>query len=68
MEGCENVHCPLLLIDTGLMSMGPLTKNLLQKHCIVAKTKKTCTFPKIPYWKLTESSPGLMHIETACAG
>ncbi len=27
------VHCPLLLIGTGLVSMGPLTKMLLQKHC-----------------------------------
>ncbi len=27
----ENVHCPPLLIDTGLMSIGPLTKKLLQK-------------------------------------
>ncbi len=24
----KNVHCPLLLIDTGLMSIGPLTKKL----------------------------------------
>ncbi len=27
----KDVHCPLLLIDTGLMSIGPLTKKLLQK-------------------------------------
>ncbi len=27
----KNVHCPLLLINTGLMSIGPLTKKLLQK-------------------------------------
>ncbi len=25
----KNVHCPPLLIDTGLMSIGPLTKKLL---------------------------------------
>ncbi len=25
----KNVHCPLLLIDSGLMSIGPLTKKLL---------------------------------------
>ncbi len=27
----KNVHCPLLLINTGLMSIGPLTKKLLEK-------------------------------------
>ncbi len=36
----KNVHCPPLLIDTGLMSIGPLTKKLLQKHCIVSYSKK----------------------------
>ncbi len=28
----KNVHCPPLLIDTGLMSIGPLTKNTLVKQ------------------------------------
>ncbi len=36
----KNVHCPLLLIDTGLMSIGPLTKKLLQKHRPVSYSKK----------------------------
>ncbi len=51
----KNVHCPLLLINTGLMSIGPLTKKLLQKHRPVSyskKTKRTYTFPT----SLTESS------------
>ncbi len=26
----KDVHCPLLLIGTGLISIGPLTKKLLQ--------------------------------------
>ncbi len=39
----KNVHCPPLLIDTGLMSIGPLTKKLLQKHHPVS------TFPTVPY-------------------
>ncbi len=59
----KNVHCPPLLIDTGLMSIGPLTKTLLQKHRPVSyskKTKKTCTFSTVPYWKLRR--------ETVCAG
>ncbi len=30
----KNVHCPHLLIDTGLMSTGPLTKKLLQKQTL----------------------------------
>ncbi len=49
------VHCPLLLINTGLMSIDPLTKELLQKHRPVSyrkKKNKTCTFPTVPYWKL----------------
>ncbi len=48
----KNVHCPPLLIDSGLMSIGPLTKKLLQKHRQVSyskKTNKTCTFPSVPY-------------------
>ncbi len=36
----RNVHCPSLLIDTGLMSIGPLTKKLLQKHRPVSYSKK----------------------------
>ncbi len=36
----KNVHCPLLLIDTGLMSICPLTKKLLQKHRPVSYSKK----------------------------
>ncbi len=36
----KNIHCPPLLIDTGLMSIGPLTKKLLQKHRPVSYSKK----------------------------
>ncbi len=36
----KNVHCPPLMIDTGLMSIGPLTKKLLQKHRPVSYCKK----------------------------
>ncbi len=36
----KNVHCPPLLIDTGLMSIDPLTKKLLQKHRPVSYSKK----------------------------
>ncbi len=36
----KDVHCPPLLIDTGLMSIGPLTKKLLQKHRPVSYSKK----------------------------
>ncbi len=48
----KNVHCPLLLINTGLMSIGPLTKKLLQKHRLVSysKNEENVHFP------LTESS------------
>ncbi len=79
--------CPLLLINTGLMSIGPLTKKLLQKHRPVSYSKKQrkCAlsprsltesseenvhFPHGPLLKATHraSSPGLIHIETACAG
>ncbi len=28
----KNVHCPPLLMVTDIMSIGPFTKNLLQKH------------------------------------
>ncbi len=68
MEGCENVHCPLLLINTGFMSIGPLTKKLLQKHRPVAKNEENVHFPHGPLLKAQLSSPSLMHIETACAG
>ncbi len=80
----KNVHCPLLLIDTGLtlMSIGPLTKKLLQKHRPVSysqKRRKRALSPR----SLTESSAENVHfphgpllkalqransLETACAG
>ncbi len=62
MEGCENVHSPLLLINTGLMSIGALTKK--------AKNEENVHFPHGPLLKAQQraSSPSLMHIETACAG
>ncbi len=70
MEGCENVHCPLLLINTGLVSIGPLTKNVLQKHRPVSKNEENLHFPHGPLLKAQQraSSPSLMHIETACTG
>ncbi len=36
----KDVQCPALLMDTGLMSIGPLTKKLLQKHRPVSYSKK----------------------------
>ncbi len=48
----KNVHCPPLLIDTGLMSIGPLTKKLLQKHRLVSCRRKRALSPR----SLTESS------------
>ncbi len=36
----KDVQCPPLLIDTGLISIGPLTKKLLQKHLPVSYSKK----------------------------
>ncbi len=36
----KNVHFPLLLINTGLMSIGPLIKKLLQKHRPVSYSKR----------------------------
>ncbi len=36
----KNVHWPLLLINTGLMSIDPLTKKLLQKHRPVSYRKE----------------------------
>ncbi len=42
----KNVHCLPLLIDTGLMSIGPLTKKLLQKHHPVSYSKKRV----LPAW------------------
>ncbi len=52
MEGCEKYPLSPLLIYTGLISIGPLTKKLLQKYRPVSyskNTKKTCTFPMAPY-------------------
>ncbi len=54
-KAMKNVHCPPLLIDTGLMSIGPLTKKLLQKHRPVSYNKnrrKRALSPR----SLTESS------------
>ncbi len=50
----KNVHCPLLLINTGLMSTGPLTKKLLQKRPVSCSKKrgKHALSPR----SLTESS------------
>ncbi len=65
----KNVHCPPLLINTGLMSIGPLTKKLLQKHHPVSyskKLRKRALSPRKAPQRV--SSPGLIHIETACAG
>ncbi len=36
----KNVHCPLLLINNGLVSISPLSKKLLQKHRPVSYSKK----------------------------
>ncbi len=42
----KDVHWPPLLIDTGLMSIGPLTKKLLQKHRpVIAKNEENVHFP-----------------------
>ncbi len=51
----KNVHCPPLLIDTGLMSIGHLTKKLLQKHRPVSYSKKQRKVAHSPS-SLTESS------------
>ncbi len=51
----KNVHCPVLLIDTGLMSIGPLTKEVLQKHRRVSYSKKRRKLALSPR-SLTESS------------
>ncbi len=51
----KNVHCPPLLIDTGLMSTGPLTKKLIQKHRPVSYSKKRRKLALSPR-SLTESS------------
>ncbi len=71
-EVVKNVHCPPLLIVTGLMSIGPLTKKLLQKHhpLSYSKNEENLHFPHGPLLEapLRASSPGLMHIATACAG
>ncbi len=50
----KNVYCPSLLINTGLMSVGPLTKKLLQKHRPVSYSKKRRKIALSP-WSLTES-------------
>ncbi len=68
------------------MSIGPLTKKLLQKHRLVSYSKneenvhfpltesateneENVHFPHGPLLKTPQraSSPGLMHIEAACA-
>ncbi len=69
MEGCENVHCPLLLINTGLMSIGHLTKKLLQKHRPVSYSKKRIKCALSP-WSLTESSAEseLSRLDAHCDG
>ncbi len=68
----KNVHCPFLLINTGLMSIGPLTKKLLQKHRPVSYSKKRreLALSPRPLLKAPQraSSPSLMHIATACTG
>ncbi len=51
----KNIHCPPLLIDTGLMSICPLTKKLLQKHRPVSYSKKQRKLALSPR-SLTESS------------
>ncbi len=51
----KNVHCPPLLIDSGLMSIGPLTKKLLQKHRQVSYSKNRIKLALSPR-SLTESS------------
>ncbi len=51
----KNVHCPLLLINTGLMSIDPLTKRLLQKHRPLSCSKKRGKHALSPR-SLTESS------------
>jgi len=62
----KDVHCPLLLIDTGLVSIGPLTKKLLQKYRPVNKCKKRRKRALSPR-SLTESSAeSLMHIDGLC--
>jgi len=69
MEGCENVHCPLLLINTGLMSIGPLTKKLLQKDRPVSYSKKRRNIALSPR-SLTESSAEreLSRLDAHCDG
>ncbi len=49
------IHCPLLLINTSLMSIDPLTKELLQKHRPVSYRKKRIKRALSPR-SLTESS------------
>ncbi len=49
----KNVHCPLLLINTGLMSIGALTKKLL-------KNEENMHFPHGPLLKAPQRA-SLMH-------
>ncbi len=65
----KNVHCPLLLINTGLMSIGPLTKKLLQKHRPVTYSKKRRELALSPQ-SVTESSAEseLSRIDADCGG
>ncbi len=51
----KNVHCPLLLINNGLVSISPLSKKLLQKHRPVSYSKKRRKHALSPR-SLTESS------------
>ncbi len=63
------VHCPLLLIGTGLVSMGPLTKMLLQKHCPLSYSKKRRKHALSPR-SLTESTAesDLSRLNAHCDG
>ncbi len=65
----KNVHCPLLLINTGLMSIGPLTKKLLQKHRPVSYSKRRRKLALSPR-SLTDSSAEseLSRLDAHCDG
>ncbi len=65
----KNVHCPLLLINTGLMSIGPLTKKLLQKHRPVSYSKrrrKLALSPRSLTYSSAESE--LSRLDAHCDG
>ncbi len=64
----KNVHCPLLLINTGLMSIDPLTKKLLQKHHPVScsKNEENMHFPHGPLLKAPELSRLDAHWDGLC--